>query len=284
MARKKLEPPRLVALKIMAEAELASLGETLEHARPGESVHGARRKIKSLRSLLRLMKPAMGEAGFRAVNDGLRDAADALAGQRRAEALVVTAGKFLAREGEASGYWHDLAEAHRAAGHAAVSSDAGVHAARAALARAATAMAGAELCDAGADVLSLSLTRNYAKARRLLRQGFASGDAEELHEARKFVIHHLHDLSLLAHHLAPVHKRIAALERLRAFLGDLNDLDELTQIAGAHGETESPEAARRMNKARTRLLIKAETAANRLFDDKPRIMAQSLGAAHWYSG
>ena len=84
MARKRPDPPRLAALKIMAEAELTGLEEALEHARPGESVHGARRRIKALRSLLRLMKPALVEAAYESVNDGLRDAADALAGQRRA--------------------------------------------------------------------------------------------------------------------------------------------------------------------------------------------------------
>lgn len=284
MARKKPHPPRLAALKIMAEAELSNLGEALEQAQPGESVHGARRKIKSLRSLLRLMKPALGEAAFRDVNDRLRDAADALAGQRRAEALVASAGKFLPGGDEANEYWQGVAEAHRAAGLAAVSTDAGLHGARAALARATTAMASAELSDDGGDVLGTSVMRHYARARRLLGEGLASGNAEDLHEARKFVIHHLHHLSLLAPHLAPVGKRIAALERLRGLLGDLNDLDELTQIAGMQGGMASPEAARRMEKVRARLLIKTEAAAGRLFHHKPRAMAAALGVSPWRGG
>lgn len=281
MARKRPNPPRLAALKIMAEAELTSLEEALEHARPGESVHGARRRIKALRSLLRLMKPALVEAAFENVNHALRDAADALAGQRRAEALVVSAGKFLAGDGEANAYWRHLAETHHAAGLTAMSADAGLHAARAALARASTALASAELRDEGVDVLRRSLTRHYARARRLLDHGLASGNAEELHEARKFVIHHLHHLSLLAPHLAAVRRRIADLERLRGFLGDLNDLDELTQVAEAQGKTASPEATRRMEKVRARLLNKTESAAKRLFQHRPRAMADRLGVSGW---
>ena len=284
MARRKTEPPRVAALKIVAEAELAGLSEALENARSGESVHGARRRIKLLRSLLRLLKPALGEAAFRAVNDGLRDAADALAGQRRAEALVAATEKFLVSKDEANVYWRDLAEAHRKAGLAGVSADAGLHAARAALARAATAMAGAQIRDDGADRLGMSLTRHYAKARRLLREGFASGNAEDLHEARKFVIHHLHHLSLLAPHLGPVRKRMAALERLRGFLGDLNDLDELEHLARVHGKTASPEAMRRMDKARARMLVKAKAAATRLFHHKPHAIAASLNVTQWGGG
>jgi len=284
MAHKKPEPPRVATLKIMAQTELAKLGEALESARPGESVHGARRKIKSLRSLLRLMKPALGESAFRAVNDALRDAADALAGQRRAEALVAATEKFLVSKEEANGYWRHLAEAHREAGLAGVSSDTGLEAARASLARAATAMASSELVDESGDMLGIGLTRHYAKARRLLRRGFASGNAEDLHDARKFVIHHLHHLGLLAPHLAPVRKRMGALERLRGFLGDLNDLDELEQLARVHDRTASPEAARRMSKARARLVVKAEAAANRLFHQKPQAIAEVLGVTRWGSG
>jgi CHAD domain-containing protein len=281
MPRKRLEPPEMAALKMVAEAELFRLAEALAGARPGESVHGARRGIKRLRSLLRLLKPALGETAFHDVNHGLRDAADSLAGLRRAEALVATAEKCLTRRDQQNGYWRDLAEAHRAARAAAVPADGGLHAARAALARAATSLGTAHLSDEGAQALSTALTRHYAKARRLLREGFASGTAEELHEARKFVIHHLHHLSLLSIYLAPVKKRLAALERLREFLGDLNDLDELAQHAAAQREGPQSLAARRMAKARARLLTKAEASAKRLFHDKPKVLKVRLGVAHW---
>lgn len=281
MPRKRPEPPETAALKMMAEAELFGLAEALAGARPGESVHGARRGIKRLRSLLRLLKPALGETAFRAVNDGLRDAADSLAGLRRAEALVATAEKYLASKDKQNGYWRDLAESHRAANAAAVPADGGLHAARAALARAATSLGSALMNDDGVQALSTSLTRHYAKARRLLREGVASGNAEELHEARKFVIHHLHHLSLLSIHLAPLKKRLAALERLREFLGDLNDLDELAQHAASQRKGPDPRAARRMARARVRLMIKAESSAKRLFHDKPKALKERLGVAHW---
>ena len=68
----------------------------------------------------------------------------------------------------------------------------------------------------------------YARARRLLRHGLASGDTPLLHEARKSVIHHLHHIEALS----PLWPKLfkvwtVELQALREALGDLHDLDEL---------------------------------------------------------
>ena len=73
------------------QREIAELEKLLAETGPGGSVHGARRRIKQLRSLLRLLRPALGEERFREASIALRDAANALAGHRRAEALVAAA-------------------------------------------------------------------------------------------------------------------------------------------------------------------------------------------------
>ena len=73
-------------------------------------------------------------------------------------------------------------------------------------------------------------------------------------------------------------RRIAALEKLREALGDLNDLDELCQLA-ADGKASLPDsAARAMAKRRAMLLKRAEKAAGRLFRHKPKAFQKRIGA------
>lgn len=255
--------PSPAALTTLGQREAAALAELLGAAEPGQSVHGARRRIKQLRSLLRLLREVIGEDACKATNAALREAADALAGQRRAEALVAAAGKLEAGQEERS-FWRDVAEAHRAA-HAADGEPAEALAtARHAIGRAGTSLAAVTPAAAGDDAVIAALLSCYGKARKLLRRGFASENAETLHEARKFVIHHLHHLQLVSGMDA---FRLADLERLREALGDLNDLDELEQLSAA--ARIKPGDARRLRKARRRLLARAEEIADPLFRLKP---------------
>ncbi|WP_374333247.1 CHAD domain-containing protein [Aestuariivirga sp.] len=261
------------ALAAVGRHELAALGNVLGAARPGDSVHGARRRIKQLRSLLRLLRPCLDGAAFAGTDDALRAAADALAGHRRAEALVAAAGKLESGKTQA-GFWRDVAHAHRAA-HAAEGDPAAALAeARTAIAAAAGQLGGASLRPDSDAAISEAFLATYAKARKRLRSGLKSGDATRLHEARKVVIHHLHQLSLLHPRRT---RRLGALEGLREILGDLNDLDELEQIAP--DATVSARDRRRMRKARKELLGRAGKAARRLFRRKPRRFARRLGHA-----
>lgn len=68
------------ALQAAGCEEVAALAALLAAAEPGASVHGARRRIKRLRSLSRLLRDDLGEAAYRRLNDALRQAADVLAG------------------------------------------------------------------------------------------------------------------------------------------------------------------------------------------------------------
>ena len=94
-----LNVPSPAVLRKAAQGEASALAALLADTAPGQSVHGARRRIKQLRSLLRLLRPSFEVVAYNAVNDALRDAARALAGHRRAEALLTAAGKLEARDG-----------------------------------------------------------------------------------------------------------------------------------------------------------------------------------------
>jgi hypothetical protein len=259
--------PSPVALRQAAALELHALAAQLAETAPGQSVHGARRRIKLLRSQLRLLRPALGDENFAACNAALRAAAAALAGQRRAEALAL-AGKKLE-----SSYWQRVAEDYRLA-HAATQDPAeSLAAARAAITSAATRLDGVVLMEVEGAVEAAFLT-TYARARKRLRRAVKGGDATELHEARKCVIHHLHHLKLLH---PDGESRLAALESLREVLGDLNDLAELEQLAvpAPVGKAD----ARCMRKARRRLLARVRKAEGKLFRRKGRSWKVRLGHA-----
>ena len=270
----KLDVPSPALLHDAARQEAVALEALLAATERGQSVHGARRRIKQLRSLLRLLRAGLGEAAYAEANAALRTAADALAGHRRAEALVAAAARL---EGDGTGFWQGLAEAHRAA-QAAEGGSQALASARQAVMRASSLLNSTPPAETGDDGAAGAFIAAYRKARTLLRKGLAKGDAETLHEARKFVIHHLHQLKQLRPERL---RRIASLEALREVLGDLNDLDELEQLA-ANGAVE-PEDARRLHKARRHLLRRAERAAERLFRHRPatwRKRMRHAGAAH----
>jgi hypothetical protein len=219
----------------------------------------------------------MGEEAFEAANQTLGIAADALAGQRRAEALVAAAGT-LGRGRRAGQPWRQIAEAHRDVHVAGPAAESGPEAAGAAIKAAAEIVSGLRLKPGAALDIGKAFLATYRKARNRLEHGFSSGDAEDLHTARKHVIHHIHHLDLLRAHLVHPARRIAALEKLREALGDLNDLDELCQLA-AGGKASLPETATTaMTKRRAMLIRRAEKAAGRLFRHKPKAFQKRIGA------
>lgn len=65
-------------------------GQAEAAADPAELVHDARKTIKRLRALARLLRHELGEPEFRRVNNSLRDAAQSLAGARDAEVRLAT--------------------------------------------------------------------------------------------------------------------------------------------------------------------------------------------------
>lgn len=260
--------PSPEALVAAARMELDGLAQHLAAVQPGESVHGARRRIKQLRSLLRLLRPVLGEETFHAANGALRAAASALAGPRRAEALVAAARK-LAPEPE--GHWAVVAGTHRAAQAQAMDPASSLTAARGDVARAGKLLESVDVKD-GKETVAGPFLMTYAKARRRLRRSMRSKAADELHGARKLVIHHLHHLKLV---FPEDSARVRALDALRETLGDLNDLDELEQLSCGGAPAAD---ARRMRKARRDLLRRSAKSADRLFRHKPRSFAKHLSS------
>lgn len=265
--------PSSDVLRQSGHREAAALVALLEPAEAGKSVHGARRRIKQLRSLLRLLRQPMGETGYGEASIALRQAAQALAGQRRAEALVGAAERLQQPQAPETGFWVGLAQANRAAHAAEADPTRALRTALEAVGRAYHLLSLPLANEGSDDAVWSAFLAAYRKARKLLRTGLKDGEPETLHDARKFVIHHLHHLRLVS----PDDHRQRQLEELRETLGDLNDLDELQQLAA--GVAVPDAEARRIRKARKRLLRQARKSAGKLFRHRPAALAKRLGHA-----
>lgn len=276
-------------MKSLARRELAATARDLAAAEAGAIVHGVRKRLKFARSLLRLVRQAIGRDAFLAADRPLRDAAKFLATARHAEALQ----EAIARLGAARNAEEEAAlEAIKAISAAAHAADHAPEAVRQATHHAAghvrmvhAAAASWDLPRHGAGFLLDGLEAAYARARRMIRKGLVAGDVEILHEARKSVIHHLHHLEMLEG-LWPglIRAWTAELTALREALGDLHDLDELAAAVSRHGGIPG-EAARQglaalTSARRETLLGRVNQLSGHLFAEKPAALRRRM-AAMW---
>ncbi len=271
------------ALRRLARNELAQLARELAAVKKGANAHPTRKRLKFLRSLLRLIRPAIGEEAFEAANGHLRAAAMQLAHKRHGEAMIEAVAKLAKQTEGQDGLIAELEAAARSHAQASeVSHDEGLAAARQEIAAVRKLVGGWTLPKRDRRFFLDGLERCYARGRKLLRAGLQSGETRMLHEARKSVIHHLHHLEILE----PVWPRMMKvwseeLGRLRESLGDLNDLDELeAQLAKpetAFGAIPSIAAARELIAARRqRLIWRIRKRAEQLFAERPRSLARRL--------
>ena len=82
------------ALRRLARSQLAQVARELAAAEKGANAHPIRKRLKFLRSLMRLLRPAIGEEAFQAANGHLRAAAMQLALKRHGEAMVEAVAKL----------------------------------------------------------------------------------------------------------------------------------------------------------------------------------------------
>jgi hypothetical protein len=245
------------------------------------SAHRARRHLKSLRSLLVLLRPAIGGSASRRARAVLRHAAHALAGPRHDEAMVETAARMHDRnttDPAAAALWAAARAALgerrdrniRNAGNIRDGDDI-----RRSLRRLRKAAKRWRLPNRKNGWVVEGMTRAYGTARRHLRRGLARGEIASLHRARRFAIYQLHHMEWTA----PVWPAIftawvAELEKLRAALGDLHDLEELSGLLEREalaGLAESDiERLQELIRARTvGLTHEVRAAALRLFAERP---------------
>lgn len=131
------------------------------------------------------------------------------------------------------------------------------------------------------DIVTDGLTATYRRARQLLPDSWSDAEAEHLHDLRRRVVEHRHQMDLVE----PLWPRLGKVwaeeaQRLRNRLGSCQDLAVLTELTAPHqllapwrSRLAPLIAARRGAHLKT-----AQRLAGRLFAEKPKAFRQRIAA------
>jgi CHAD domain-containing protein len=250
-----------------------------------EAVHEARKDMKKLRALLRLVRGELGDRLYAGENAAFRDTARELAGVRDADVMLTTLGDLEERYGELPGASRRLRPAlvaHRFRTSAGSLKPA-ARAAAAKLTEARERVAEWPLETDGFEAVEQGLARIYRQGRRDFRSAQKAPSAERLHDWRKRVKDLWYHLSLLEGTWKPVVGALAdEAHELSDRLGDDHDLAVL--LEWAHTQTSALNGADPMLRGfdvivenrRRELQDEAFAYGARLYADKPSVFVSRL--------
>lgn len=245
---------------------------------PEEGVHGARRRLKRIRSIIRILRPAL-KGRYAAYGDDIRVAARSLAVFRDADVLFATATDLRAASGPEQ---RSLIE--RAIG--ALDSPKQNNRRRGSLIPVLRALGELEI-DAedlpepkdGMALYTAAVERAYRRGRRAMRRARKTRKAADFHRWRKDAKDLWHLIELANRRVPKKIRRYAArLDTLAEILG----LDHDYWITGEHiakvaGDMDSQEATRGLVVARRKRLQKnALKRGARLYRRRPRAMLKLI--------
>ena len=273
-----LRPEIDAALKVLRDAlapgQLVA-GAPADH---DAAVHRARRAIKTLRALLRLLP-----SNTKSLDRNLRDLARGLAPARDQHVTARTAEAMAGRVDDA----RVAALLRRIAAEAEAEATAREAKARVAPRLAALALAlAAPETHVGPDALAAAVARLLKTARRDVRRALDRRDAEALHDARAKVVRlQLQIVALRRLGGRKPGRRAGRLDRLRDLLGDHHDLDGLAALVAARTGVDpaiKAKAAVALQRAMRRLERSAEAVAGEALEVAPasygRRLARKLSA------
>jgi CHAD domain-containing protein len=268
-----------------AEQALSELTGAQSGGELAEAIHSARKDMKKLRALLRLVREPLGKEFFRAENRRYRDAARLLSRSRDAEVKLETLGALRERFGdelpaEPVGAWCQALATERDEIVEAGGGEAAERIERV-----------IEMIGAGRDevrdwplrgdswkLIGPGLRRGYGKGRRGLKQARREPSADNVHQWRKRVKDLWYQLRLVrmawpgllgettdrAHELADL-------------LGDHHDLTVLAEDLARRADLASrEELAALIERRQTQLLDAALELGARLFAEKPRAFSARI--------
>jgi CHAD domain-containing protein len=271
---------------------LGRIDDAVEHLRgegdPVEAVHEARKDTKKLRSLLRLVRPALGDEIYRRENERFRDAARLLSDIRDAQVRLQTLDALTER------FADEVTRSTFASFRTALESDVreqGAADPRPAMGSAAAAIeAGRERVgewplEAGEwAMLGGGLRRQYARGRDAYRAAADDPSAEALHEWRKRVKDHWYHQRLLRNMWRETLEPSAEVtHELADRLGDDHDLVLLGEHAAdrpaAFDDPDEQLALRELiDRRRAELQAEAFDLGARVYAEKPGALARRYEA------
>ncbi len=267
--------------------ELAAAGNGDDFA---DSVHAARKDLKKLRAVARLVCAELGDDLYRAANRRYRDAGRLLARSRDAEAKVETLGALCERCGEELptalvGAWRQALERERdeiAAGRSAEEGRSRLAEARAAIEGGQAEIAAWPLEDDSWRLVEAGLRRSYRRGRRAMKRTRSEPLAENVHEWRKQTKDLWYQLRILRDAWRPVLVETAdQAHRLTELLGGHHDLAVLAEDLSDRELPGDRAAIAAAIEARQReLLDSAFDLGACLFAEKPKAFSRRL-ESYW---
>lgn len=263
-------------LRDVAEAALTLTGREL----PDEAIHATRKKLKSARAKLRLLRTAIARSVYARENAALRDAARPLSGVRDSRAMLDTVNALLARKGSntrrllLTALRGRLRETHRAA-RARFETEKRAAASAVAIEREADRIEKWNVGKSDRYALSASIRRIYRSARKALAAAEADRSPESLHELRKRV-------KYLREALAPLDRAARVVKRadkVASELGEDHDLYVLQQSLAATEaslQARSDAFAEELAKLRGELARRALKRGGKLLRRSPRAFVKRL--------
>lgn len=271
-----------------AEKALEALRRAGEGDDLAASVHSARKDLKKLRSVLRLVRPALGERQFSREHKRYRDAARRLSASRDAEvklrtlsALEERSGKEL--PGEAVNAWRALLAAEREE-----LGDVG---------KLATQLQGAmgeievgrdeiarwKLSGDSWGLVAPGLGRTYKRGRREMKRVRDGHEAGDVHQWRKRVKDLWYQLRLLAGMWpALLGETAGQAHDLADLLGDHHDLTVLGDDLQTREMGDERKILTAIERRQEELLASALDLGERLYAEKPKAFLRRL-SAYWAS-
>jgi CYTH domain-containing protein/CHAD domain-containing protein len=257
----------------------SSAGET----ETADAVHGARKDMKKLRTVLRLLRDELGAKRYRAQNARFRDAARALSATRDAEVKLETLDSLAEQEEvlpeEAVASWRKILDRDREAATNAARDEPAV---AAAISRIEAGLEEIEGWDFNGDswqLIDAALIRTYRRGRRAMKVAARNGGEGDFHEWRKRAKDLWYELRLLSCAWSgPLEATAEEAHRLTDLLGDHHDLavlrEDLRQRNLGEGETVALEMA--IGRRQEELAAEAFALGRRLYAERPRDFTRRL--------
>lgn len=274
---------RRIAEEQLTKALRALDGDDVLHV----GVHEARKRVKKLRGLLRLVRPAFGR--FSDENVTLRDAARTLSGLRDQTAMIETLDRLSERhpariDKRRTVPLRRALEARRDEAAAAQDFGERIEAFRDVLQKVRGRAEGWRLKSDGWPALGPGLAQTYGRGREAMTQAHRTGRGGDFHEFRKRVKYHGYHARLLAPIWPPLMEPYALLlDELGELLGEQHDLQAFAPLV-AESELKVEVRADLEELAleeRRRLEAQALVVGARVYAEKPKAIARRLGA--WWA-
>jgi CHAD domain-containing protein len=264
------------ALERLREADAG----TAERA---EAIHGARKDMKKLRTVLRLLRDPLGRKRCKRENARFRDAARALSASRDAEVKAETLDSLAEHEGDlpadAVEAWRKILARDREAATEAAR-DQPAHAEAISLIEAGfEEIRGWDLEGDSWRTVESGLTRTYRRGRRAMKVAAKSREEVDFHEWRKRAKDLWYELRLFSGAWpGPLEASAEEAHRLSDLLGDHHDLAvlraDLRERNLGEGETVALEAA--IDGRQKVLAADALPLGRRLYAERPKDFSRRL--------